>query len=338
MDRNCRATWIGIYIDRNREPGRFILTSSANVLIMPELADVLVGRMETLRLHPFSQCEIEQTQSTPFLERLFSGNFPTSTAQGLSVNLAERIVAGGYPIALNKPSDRSRAYWYRNYLINITSKDILDLAKSQSIEVLPKLLQSAFNLAGQLFNASAISSKLQVNRKTIRDYLTLLEYQFLIKRIPAWSTNRIKRLVKTPKIHVGDTGLACALLNLNSISLFKNRTLFGQLVESFVFQELRRQASSSDELYSFYHFRDRDGVEVDLVIERDAMEIVGIEVKSGATIHDSDFRGLRKIKAAYPDKFKYGAVLYDGEFCASYGNGMFIVPIRMLWESEPNQL
>jgi len=194
----------------------------------------------------------------------------------------------------------------------------LDLSKIQSIEVLPKLLQSVVNLTGQLFNISEIGSKLQMNRNTTRNYLTLLEYQFLIQRLPAWFTNRLKRLIKTPKIHFGDTGLACALLNLNANNLLKQPHLLGQFVETFVFQELKRQSSSSDQLYSFYHFRDRDGVEVDFIIERGAFEIAGIEVKAGATIQPSDFSGLRKIQATYPDKFTCGAVLYDGEVCASY--------------------
>jgi len=332
----CRN--LKIAVDRNRKAGMFLLTGSANVLMMPELTDALVGRMETLRLHPFSQQEIEQDHSKPFLERLFSGDFPTCTTEVLSKNLAQRIVIGGYPSALNQSSERKRSSWHKNYIENIISKDILDLSKIQSIEVLPKLLQSVINLTGQLFNISEIGSKLQMNRNTTRDYLTLLEYQFLIQRLPAWFTNRLKRLIKTPKIHFGDTGLACALLNLNANNLLKQPHLLGQLVETFVFQELKRQSSSSDQLYSFYHFRDRDGVEVDFVIERGAFEIAGIEVKAGATIQPSDFSGLRKIQATYPDKFTCGAVLYDGEVCASYGNNLFLVPIRMLWESRPKPL
>ena len=327
-----------IAVDRNRKAGMFLLTGSSNVLMMPDLTDALVGRMETLRLHPFSQQEIEQNQSKPFLERLFSGDFPTCSTETLSTNLAQRIVLGGYPQVLNLSSGRKRANWLKNYVVKIISKDILDLSKIRSIEVLPKLLQSAVNLTGQLLNISDIGSSLQMNRNTTRDYLTLLEYQFLIERLPAWYTNRLKRLIKSPKIHFGDTGIACALVGLNTNDLVKQRTLLGHLLETFVFQELKRQSSSSDQLYSFYHFRDKDKVEVDLVIEQGAFQIAGIEVKAGATIENSDFKGLRKLKATCPDQFTYGAVLYDGETCASYGNNMFMVPIRMLWESNPKPL
>jgi len=327
-----------IAVDRNRKAGMFLLTGSSNVLMMPDLADALVGRMETLRLHPFSQQEIEQNQSKSFIERLFSGDFPTCSAEALSTNLAQRIVLGGYPQVLNLSSDRKRSNWLKNYVENIISKDILDLSKIRSIEVLPKLLQSVAHLTGQLLNISDIGSSLQMNRNTTQDYLTLLEYQFLIERLPAWYTNRLNRLIKTPKIHFGDTGIACALLGLNANDLNEQRTLLGHLLETFVFQELKKQASFSDQQYSFFHFRDRDQVEVDLVIERGAFEIAGIEVKAGASIVNSDFKGLRKLKSTCPDQFTYGAVLYDGEVCASFGNGMYMVPIRMLWESNPKPL
>ncbi len=321
-------------VDRNRKPGRFILTGSTNMLLVPELTDALVGRIVTIRLHPLSQQEIEQSQSTPFLERLFAGDFKTRSKKRLAGNLVDRIVAGGYPEVFDHPSGRKRSSWYRNYVTNIVQKDILDLAKIRSLEMIPKLLAATANLSSQLFNASSLASKLQMNRNTVLDYLTLLEHQFLIERIPPWYSNRMKRLIKTPKIHVGDTGLACALMGVNNKFLLKDRNLLGQLVESFVYQELKRQASATGDPYVFYHFRDRDGIEVDMVVERGAFELAGIEVKAGATIFDSDFKGLRKIKAAYPDKFTFGAVLYDGETCASFGDDMYVVPIRMLWENE----
>ena len=321
-------------VDRHRKPGRFILTGSTNVLLVPELTNALVGRMETLRLHPLSQQEIEQSQAPSFLERLFAGNFQTRRKKRLAMNLIDKIVAGGYPAALVRPPGHRRSTWYRNYVTDLIQKDVLDLARIRSLEAIPKLLTTAANLSGQLFNASAMALKLQMNHNTVRDYATLLEHQFLIERLPPWYSNRMKRLIKTPKIHVGDTGLACALLGIDANYLSKNRDQLGRLVESFVFQELKRQASSSNKPYAFYHFRDRDGVEVDIIIEHGAFELAGIEVKSAATVFNSDFKGLRKIKAAYPDKFTFGAVLYDGEICASFGDGMYVVPIRMLWEDD----
>ncbi|MDE2826890.1 MAG: ATP-binding protein [Bacteroidota bacterium] len=321
-------------VDRHRINGQFILTGSTNVLFLPELTDALTGRMLIVRLHPLSQVEIEQTKSTPFLERLFTGDFRMSQSEPLGSNLADRIVAGGYPPALAIPVDRIRSSWYNSYVVSLIQHDITGQVKVHSPESLPSLITAVAGLSAQLFNASSIASQLQMNRNTIRHYLSLLERHFLIKRLPPWYSNRMKRMIKTPKIHIGDTGLACSLLNIDANDLQKDRNLLGQLLESFVFQELRRQASSSSKPYRFYHFRDRYGVEADMIIELGGSKLAGVEIKAGASITSSDFKALRKIKAAHEDRFTFGALLYDGELCASFGDGMFAVPIRMLWETD----
>lgn len=247
------------------------------------------------------------------MERLFAGHFQTQRVERLEKNLADRIVAGGYPAAIKSPTDHSRISWYRSFNTSLIQKDVLDLSKIHSSDILPKILKSVAHLSGQLFNVSKIASQFKINRNTIRDYLTLLERQFLIDQLKPWHSNRMKRLVKKPKIHICDTGLACMLLGVESISLMKDKSLFGQLLETFIVQELKRQASYSNDPYEFYHFRDKDGVEVDLVIEIDSSELVGIEVKASATVVKSDFKGLRKLKAVEGSRFKFGAVLYDGE-------------------------
>ena len=159
----------------------------------------------------------------------------------------------------------------------------------------------------------------------------MLERLFLLERLPPWHTNRLSRLVKTPKLHVTDTGLACALLGMEAVA--NDPPLRGQLLETFVFQELRRQASWRSTPFAFYHYRDKDGVEVDLVIERGARSVAGVEVKASATVKDSDFRGLRKLSRAAGSRFAGGAVLYEGETCVSFGGGLYAAPLRLLWET-----
>jgi predicted AAA+ superfamily ATPase len=170
-----------------------------------------------------------------------------------------------------------------------------------------------------------------LSRPTIRDYLTLLARVFLLDELPPWHSNRLSRLIKTPKLHLGDTGLACALLGVDAAALVNDRQLLGQMVETFVYQELRRHASWHESPVSFHHFRDKDGVEVDIVLEGSGQRIAGIEVKASATVTPSDFRGLRKLKEASGERFASGVVLYDGEMTVSFGTGLFAVPIRSLW-------
>lgn len=156
---------------------------------------------------------------------------------------------------------------------------------------------------------------------------------FLLEQLPPWHSNLLSRLIKTPKLHLGDTGLACALLGHDAGSLAKDRPRLGQLLETFVYQELRRQASWREDPIRFYHYRDRDGSEVDIVLERGTRELAGIEVKAAATVTAADFRGLNKLRQAAGDCFTAGIVLYNGETCAGFGNRFFTVPIRLLWEA-----
>ncbi len=164
--------------------------------------------------------------------------------------------------------------------------------------------------------------------------MTLLQRVFLVEELPPWHANRMSRLIKTPKLHVCDTGLACALLDADASALGADRSLLGQLLETFVFQELRRQASWYDNPTTFYHYRDKDGVEVDIVLEQGPRSLAGVEVKAAATVTSADFRGLRRLKAAAGSRLFSGVVLYDGEASARFGDGLFAVPIRHLWEAQ----
>jgi uncharacterized protein len=318
-------------IDRNREPGRFVLTGSANVLLLPKLADSLAGRMAVLRLHPLAQCELAR-ETPDFIDRLFGQGFKMQGYERLATELADRICAGGYPAGLALPTSRRRARWYVDYLDTIVQRDAREIARIASLDVLPRLLAMAAGQTARLLNVTDLAAPFQLSRPTIRDYITLLARVFLLEELPPWHSNRLSRLVKTPKLHVGDTGLACALLSADAAALKADRALLGQLLETFVFQELRRQASWHEDALTFFHFRDRDGVEVDIVIERGAQAVVGVEVKAAATVTEADFRGLRKLKEAAGKRFAGGVVLYDGETSLGFGDGLYAVPIRALWE------
>jgi uncharacterized protein len=319
-------------VDRNRVPGRFLLTGSANVLLVPRLSESLAGRMEILRLHPLAQCELAG-RPPRFLETLFGGGFRTRTAVRMGQALAERIVAGGYPAALARATPRRRLAWYRDYIETLVQRDVRDLARIRSLDALPRLLSLAAGNTARLLNMSELAGPFQVSRPTIRDYVTLLQRVFLLEELPPWHANQMSRLIKTPKLHIGDTGLACALMDADTAALGADRTLLGQLLETFVFQELRRQASWHDKEIRFHHYRDKDGAEVDIVLEQGPRQLAGVEVKAAATVTSADFRGLRRLKAAAGGRLVCGVVLYDGEASAGFGDGLFAVPIRHLWEA-----
>jgi uncharacterized protein len=323
-------TAIKLVVDRDRKPGRFLLTSSADVLLLPKLAESLAGRIEVIRLHPLSQIELQKKPLT-FLTHLFNADFKMSTYKRLGPALSEVIVNGGFPAALARPQARRRA-WYQAYIQTIVQRDVRNLARISALDSIPRLLQMAANQTARLFNTSELASPFQLSLPTVRDYITLLERVFLIDLLPPWHLHSTKRLIKTPKLHISDTGIAAALLGMNADRLNINRTLLGQLLETFVFQELRRQASADSEPIAFYHFRNRDDHEVDIVLEN-GLSVAGVEVKASATVKNEDFRGLRKLQEIAGQHFVCGVVIYDGETTLSFGSQLFAVPISVLWAS-----
>ena len=318
-------------VDRDRQPGRFLLTGSANALFVPRVADSLAGRMEIVRLHPLSEVEIGRHQSG-FLDRIFAGEFKVANSERLGPKLADRIARGGFPEAVRRDTARGRRAWVRNYMAAIIQRDVRELARIQRLDILPRLLEFAAGQTARLINVSEIAGPFGISRTTVRDYLTLLGQVFLVEELPAWHANRLKRLVKTPKLHLTDTGLACALLGVDADDLQKDRTLLGQLLETFIVQELRRQASGWEHDVRFSHYRDKDKQEVDIVLERGPGRIAGIEVKASATLRDVDRRGLERLRDAVGSRFCCGALLYDGETLVPMGDRIYAIPLRMVWE------
>jgi predicted AAA+ superfamily ATPase len=269
-------------IDRERTPGRFLLTGSANVLLVPRLSDSLAGRMEILRLHPLAQCEIELSEPR-FLDLLFAGGFVTERSRRLGADLGDRIAAGGYPAALARGVPRRRAVWYRDYVTAMVERDVRSLARISSLDALPRLLSLSAGQTGHLLNVSDLAGPFQLSRPTIRDYLTLLERIFLVEELPPWHSNRLSRL-QTPKLP-GDTGVACALLGLT-------RRRWGgpaRLASCWNVRVPERGARRAGRQPQS-HFRDQDGAEVDVVIERGRHSRRG---QGGGDRGRRWFRGLR---------------------------------------------
>jgi predicted AAA+ superfamily ATPase len=317
-------------IDKNRTAGRFILTGSANVLLVPQLADSLAGRLGLLRLHPLAQCELARRRPQ-FLDSLLRGTFATRIREPLGVALAERIAAGGYPAALARRTASRRRAWYVDYVETLVQRDVRDLSRIRALDAIPRLLTAAAGHTATLINVADLAAPFELTRQTIHDHITLLERVFLVERLPAWHVNRLSRLVKRPKLHICDTGVACALLGLDAAALMADRSTLGPMLETFVLQELRRQASWRQEAVAFSHYRDRDDFEVDIVLE-EGHSVAGVEVKAAATVLDRDLRGLRKLRDMSGKRFVAGVVLYDGTATIRMDERLFAVPIRALWE------
>lgn len=318
-------------IDENRTPGRFILTGSANAMMLPTVSDSLAGRMEVISLFPLTECET-QGKSPTFLKQFLSGIAPETHHIRVRDELITNILSGGFPEALSRKTEPRRMVWFHQYVLSIVQKDMKDLGDLEYLKIAPRLIQIICQHSGSLINYTAVASALGISRQTTTRYLQLLEQLFLYQALPAWHRSEHKRLIKTPKAHMIDSGLLCALRNMNRAKINKDPGLLGNIVENYVLCELQRLASFYEEPLFFYHFRDKEQNEVDVVIETLSGEVFGIEVKSSATIRSDDFKGLKKLKEAAGNSFSAGILLYDGDHTNVIDTNIFSAPIATLWE------
>jgi predicted AAA+ superfamily ATPase len=265
------------------------------------------------------------------LPTLFNDSFrDRGEYRRLGKALTSRVVAGGYPAALARNAARRRAAWYRGYAETMTQRDVRDLARIGALDALPKLMETIATQSAHLLNATDLAAPFELSRPTIRNYVTLLERLFLVSILPPWHSNRLKRLVKTPKLHIGDTGLGASLLGIDSEALWADRALYGQFLETFVCQELYRQASWDEDPTAFYHYRDKEEAEVDVVMERHG-KLSAVEIKAAATVKSADFKGIKKLKHVSGKRFAAGVVLYDGAHVLPFGEKLHAVPVSTLW-------
>ncbi|MGH8146222.1 MAG: ATP-binding protein [Rhodanobacteraceae bacterium] len=317
-------------VDENRQPGRFLLTGSTNVLSLPAAADSLAGRMAVIDLLPLARAEIERTHPA-FLRLVFKGMPPFHGQPTVSRTLERMVLTGGYPEMLRRHDAARRANWARNYLRAIVQRDVRDIASVDKLGHMPRLLRALAQHSGQLINYAQVGGQLSLDAKTVRKYLDIFQQLFLVRALEPWSSNRLSRLIKTPKLHFLDSGLLASLLGITDTILATRPKQFGHLLEGFVFAELVKLTGSTDDEYLFSHYRDKDQNEVDVVIENGAGDTVGVEVKAAATVNATDFRGLRKLAHACGPCFRCGIILYDGDAVLPFGERLYAAPVSSLW-------
>lgn len=327
---------IKLAVDRNRQPGRFLLTGSANVLLLPNLSESLAGRMEILTLWPFAGTELAGNRRS-FVDAVFDkGPMPSVTSPEPRPALLQRIVAGGFPEAVGRVSSRRRSAWFGAYITTILQRDVRELSNIEHLTLLPRLLSLLAARAASLLNHSELSRALGLPQSTLKRYMALLETTFLVRQLPSWSANIGKRLVKSSKAMLCDTGLMAYLIGSDSSDPIPDH-LVGALVENYAAMELTKHLGWSRTRAVLYHFRERTGREVDLVLENAAGKVVGIEVKASTSVSRNDFEHLRFLRERLGEHFLRGVVLYTGTESVSFSDKLEAVPLGLLnekWQEE----
>ena len=321
-------------VDRDRQPGRFLLTGSANVLLLPGLADTLAGRMEVLTLWPLSSAELQGQVGLNRAEALFDGATELVEPQPCDrAMLADTLLMGGFPEVVARSTQRRRAAWLEAYVETVLQRDVRDLAQLDQLSELPHLLELLAARSGGQLNLAELSRSTRLPQTTLRRYFALLQTLFLVHLVPAWARNPGKRLVKTPKVFVPDTGLLCLLTHLDESRLAAGAALGlpGGLVETYVAAQLQQHLAFSSRGLTLWHYRTQAGVEVDFLLEDRAGRLTGIEVKASASVDASDFKGLRHLQDSEPEAFQRGIVLYGGRERVAFSERLVAVPLSWWW-------
>ncbi|MFT3888047.1 MAG: ATP-binding protein [Arachnia sp.] len=323
-------------VDRDKRPGRFLVTGSANLLDLATTHESLAGRAEHLTLQSFSQSELAGEHAN-FVDGAFEGQ-----ALGRFVSVLDRAdyltraCDGGYPEALARTSVSRREDWYREYIALIVNRDAADVSGLQRLADLPRLLRLIAARSGSGMVWSALANESGIPRTTLDPYVRLLETLYLTVTLPSWTVNLTSRETKQPKVFLADTGLAASLLGVSPQALAPTvpQSPAGALLESFVVGELSRQLGWSRVHASMYHYREHRGAEVDVVLEAPDGRVVGIEVKAAATVQRKDLAGLTILRDKLGDRFVRGYVLFTGREAQMVGERMTALPIEAMWRGE----
>lgn len=317
-------------LDENQARGQFLLTGSANILTLPTVADALPGRVDYLTLWPFTQGELRGIRET-FIDGLFAGRLPRLSDMPVGrSSVAPMLVTGGYP-ELQGRSVRGRTRFLASYLASIIGRDLDDVANVRNVENVERLLFVIGARSGGTASFHGMARDLGVDANTVRAHTRILEDLFLVHQLPPWHVNLGSRQIKSPKLHITDSGLLAYLIGANERRIAEDGAVAGTMLESFAAMELIRQTGWTELPVQLFHYRDKQQREVDIVLERHDGNIVGIEVKAGATPTSRDFGGLRYLRDNLGQRFKGGVVLHTGESTLPFGDRLAAVPIAGLW-------
>ncbi len=315
-------------VDRSNRSCRYVLTGSANLLLMNKASESLAGRAVICNLRPFTIGEREGRAVTSTIDSLFKGLAPEKLRTNKDDKMSEFILNGWMPvIALEERTHPESMRWYEGYVTSYLEKDLRSLSQIDSLSDFKNLMKALALRSGQILNQTEIGRDVTLKQPTAHRYINILESSLLLERLPAYSVNRTKRLIKAPKPYYIDSGLAAYLAGVSSRE--EDEKVWAALVETAVLHHLRVWGEMQTPKANIYYWRTVSGDEVDFVIEM-GRHLVAIEVKATSHPKHSHADALKTFMNEYPNCVA-AAVVHLGDEMEQLGERIFSIPLRMLF-------
>jgi hypothetical protein len=315
------------HIDKKRINGEFVLTGSASLQGFKDISDSLAGRIGIVELYPLSLKEKNQKEQN--IIDIFGGSLDEYVLKKYKRDISQDILDGGYPEMLKIDSQKAKYLWFSSYIRTYIESDARELANIRNLDKFVKMYRLCMIRSGNMFNKNELQKEAGLDNRTFDSYFAVMEHTYQMHKLQPFFKNQLKRLIKTPKIYATDTGVLNHLLQINSKEELEKSHYKGDIVETFIYDELLKANSSASQKVGLYYYRTTDKKEIDFILDY-GQKVIAIEIKASKSVSKSDFKHIYHLQKELPKLFDKGIVLYGGDTLLRLDEKMYAVPFGFL--------
>jgi predicted AAA+ superfamily ATPase len=315
------------HIDKKRINGEFVLTGSASLQGFKDISDSLAGRIGIVELYPLSLKEKSQKEEN--IIDIFSSSLDGYILKKYKSDIAQHLLDGGYPEMLKIDSQKAKYLWFSSYIRTYIESDARELTNIRNLDKFIKMYRLCMIRSGNMFNKNELQKEAGLDNRTFDSYFAVIEHTYQLQKLQPFFKNQLKRLIKTPKIYATDTGVLSHLLQIGSKEELEKSHYRGDIVETFIYDELLKANSSALKKVGLFYYRTSDKKEIDFILDY-GEKIIAIEIKTSKSISKSDFKHIYHLQKEIPDSFDKGIVLYGGDSFLRLDEKMYAVPFGFL--------
>ncbi len=316
------------FIDKDRINGQFILTGSASLQGFKDISDSLAGRIGIVELYPLSLKEKNEKEEN--IIDILNGSLDKYILKKYdNSQIVQNIIDGGYPEILKIDNQKAKYLWFSSYIRTYIESDAKELANIRNIDKFISMYRLCILRSGNIFNKNELQKECGLDNRTFDSYFNVIEHTYQVQKLKPFFKNELKRVIKSPKIYATDTGVLSHLLQITSIEEYEKSNYKGDILETFVYDELIKANTYASTRAGLFYYRTSDKKEIDFILEF-SNKVIAIEIKSSKTVSKSDFKHIYHLANEIPNEFDKGIVFYNGEQVLKLDDKMYAIPLGFL--------